>query len=229
MPLLLQRAHAAISAAHGERAVHNFLKSAPVLLVEAFNTGNNTQLVAAEFKFGNRYRADFCVLSGTSASWDVHLIELEPVKAQIFTKDGSDSRTLNKAKAQLQDWSHYIATHPFEFREEIARDVLRRNLFCRRDNGPLTSWHEKELLSPQMGLYCQFHIVIGRRASLQGEDLRRRSFYYGMHNCRIATYDRFLELAEQHDHRLKVAQKAARARKLTAEQVAPPNAGSRSD
>ena len=53
-----------LSASSGERRITRFLKRNPLLIVRAFNTGNNTILVCPEFRFGNRLRADFVVLSG---------------------------------------------------------------------------------------------------------------------------------------------------------------------
>jgi len=219
MPYLLKRATKTLEASSGERAMLAFLKDAPVLLVEAFSTGSNAQLVSAEFRFGNRYRADFCVLSGTSVGWHVHLIELEATTSRVFTKDGSDSKALNRARSQLQDWSHYIKTHLSDFRDELARDIWRRNIFQNRDNAPLRHSYCNEILDQRMGLRCHFHIVIGRRSSLHGEDIRRRSYYQDMHQCDVVTYDRFLELAEQHDLRLKEAQKRSRAGRPSSKQA----------
>ena len=187
-----------LEASSGERRITAFLKRNAWLLVSAFSSDNNTFLVCPEFRFGNRFRADFVVLSGNSGEWNAHLIELEPVGDTFFISDGTDSKALRKAKKQVGDWNHYIKNHPDDFREELFRSSCERNVFRSRLNYLFRykNWTEEER---KRAIYPHYHIVIGRRAALSSEDKERRSWYYDYNRCQLITYDRFVNIASERD------------------------------
>jgi hypothetical protein len=188
-----------LNASLGERHFTHFLKRNPLLLVSAFNTGNNTILVCPEFRFGNRLRADFVVLSGDSGGWDVHLVELEPVGSRIFLADGTESRTLRQAKKQVADWNQYITAHQQDFREELAISIVHHNVFRSRYNYIHRANGGAEITDVRYGFHSYYYIVVGRRGSLCEEDVFRRSYYHEFNRCELVTYDRFLDEATRLD------------------------------
>jgi len=198
MPNLHAQLKEVLDSSDGERRAHTFLKDHPGILMAAFDTGNNTRLISSEFRFGNQYRADFCILSGHSAGWEVHLIELEPVGAKFFLRDGTDSKILRKAKTQLEDWNHFIEMQEDEFRRQLAADILKRNLFYPEHND-LHDYQEPQIRSRDYSFDIDFYIVLGRRRSLEGDDIRRRSYYHKFQRVNLVTYDRLLEKAAMLD------------------------------
>lgn len=175
-----------------------FLKQNPLLLIRVFNAANNTQLVCPEFRFGNQYRADFCVLSAHSGGWEVGLIELEPVGESFFLKDGTETKRLRKAKTQVADWSRYIQTHDQDFREEVSRSMTSRNIYLPRINKSLQSILG-EFNDRHLSFRVRFYIVMGRRKQILDTDVSRRSYYHTMNNCDLVTYDRILDDAIELD------------------------------
>lgn len=189
----------------GERAATAFLKQNPLLLIRVFNAANNTQLVCPEFRFGNQYRADFCVLSAHSGGWEVGLIELEPVGDRFFLKDGTESKKLRDAKRQVADWSRYIQTHDQEFRDELTRSMTARNIYLPRINRGLVSVLG-EVNDCSLSFRIRFYIVMGRRKQLSTTDVSRRSYYPTMNNCDLVTYDRILDDAIELDYSTRAVQ-----------------------
>ena len=151
-----------------------FLKQNPLLVVRAFNTGNNSILVCPEFRFGNRLRADFVVLSGYSSGWEVHLVELEPVGTRIFLADGTDSKALHQAKKQVGDWDRYVSAHQQEFREELALAIVKRNVFRSRFNY-ICNQDTSDITDARFAFRASYFIVIGRRGSLSEDERARRT------------------------------------------------------
>ncbi len=183
-----------LTASTGERRFGHFLKRNPLLVVKAFNTGNHTILVCPEFRFGNRFRADFVVLSAHSGGCELHLLELKSVGARIFLDDGTESEPLRRARKQVLDWHRYIESHQHDFREELSRSVVDRNVFHGRNNY-MKRHIEPKIRDLDFGIRLLYHIVIGRRASQSEDDIKRRSFYHKQTYFEIHTYDRFLDQA----------------------------------
>src|SRR5260370_37247306 len=151
-------------ASSGERHFMRFLKRNPLLIVRAFNTGNNTILVCPEFRFGNRLRADFVVLRGCSRGWELHLLELESVGARIFLADGTESKALRQAKKQVADWHQQISSHQQEFREELALSIVKRNVFRSRFNY-IYKQYPNDIADARSAFHVSYYIVIRRRGS----------------------------------------------------------------
>lgn len=193
-----------LNTSKGERKVAAFLKRAPAIVMKVFNTGNNTHLLVPEFRFGNRMRADFCVISGHSGGWEMHLVELEPVGAKFFLSDGTDSISLRKAKRQVADWHQYIQTHTRDFREELARCAISKNVYYRSryDRGS-AEYYRGRLMDENYSFKCDYKIVMGRRSSIDGVDVQRRSYYHEFNRCDLVTYDRLLEAAIELDSHTK--------------------------
>lgn len=198
------------SASCDERRIARYLAKNPKLVLYTFSTGNNTHLIRHEFPFGNKFRADFCVVSGHSGGWEVHLIELEPVGQKLFLKSGEDFQALRKARYQIECWHKWIKDNPHAFRNQLADDAKNGKLhdpdFAPEDDEYYRDW----ILDPDYSFRVDYHIVLGRRDSLKGDDKRRRSYYYDFNQCSIATYDRFLETAQNFDKDLRYRQELDR-------------------
>lgn len=188
-----------INSSSDERRIARYLAKNLKLVLHTFNTGNNTHLIRHEFPFGNKFKADFCVVSGHSGGWEVHLIELEPVGQRLFLKSGEDSLALRKARFQIECWHKWIRDNPQGFRNQLADDAKTGKLhdpdFDPEDN----EYYRRMLLDPDYSFRVNYHIVLGRRDSLKGDDKRRRSSYYEFNKCSIVTYDRFIDTAQSFD------------------------------
>lgn len=182
----------------GERAVHSHLKRFQRPLWVAFAHGWNAIMVAPEFRFGRRYRADFLVLSSHSGALHASMIEWEPPSSLLYTRRGSESRRLTGALRQVKDWNAWVDDYPEQFRREVADEIERTAKQDRRVPRYRHDSLRSDLLDGRTALLSHFAIVIGRRATLTAEDARRRG---GESRWRrgveIATYDRFLDIGER--------------------------------
>lgn len=192
-----------IDSASDERRIARYLAKNPKLVLYTFNTGNNTHLIRHEFPFGNKFRADFCVVSGHSGGWEVHLIELEPVGQRLFLRSGEDSQALRKARFQIESWHKWIKDNPQAFRVQLAEDARSGKLHDPDFDPEDGDHYRNRILDPDYSFKVDYHIVIGRRDSLKGDDKRRRSYYHDFNQCSIVTYDRFLKTARSFDDYLR--------------------------
>lgn len=192
-----------IENAADERGIARYLAKNPKLVLYTFNTGNNTHLVRHEFPLGNKFRADFCVVSGHSGGWEVHLIELEPVGLNLFLRSGEDSKALRKARHQIECWHKWIRENPHTFREQLADDAKNGKLHDPDFKPEDDEHYRNRLLDCDYSFRVEYHIVMGRRNSLKGDDKRRRSYYYDFNQCSISTYDRFLKTARNFDEDIR--------------------------
>jgi hypothetical protein len=200
---------------NGERAVMDFLTKHPELVRWSFctPTGHGTYVVK-EFPFGNHFRADLVVLDSDSGGWDVYFVELEPVGDSVINKDGTFSRRLNKAIAQVNEWKDYVRQYPHEVRRDLSfwlqkHDLLR--LFgddeeIRKGDGDSV----RDLVT-----FVQYHffIIIGRRTEVRKDQRQRMNQLSIEMNTQIYTYDRFVEVASEVDKK-----RAAARREMSPEQ-----------
>ena len=52
--------------------------------------------------------SDFMILTGQSYSYWINLVELEPARKSLFTKDGDYAKRLNHAIKQVDEWDDWI-------------------------------------------------------------------------------------------------------------------------
>jgi len=187
----------------GERAIHAFLKKHPLLIVHAFNDAWNAIHVVPEFQLGQHLRCDFLLFGAYSNGWNIHFIELEPVGARLFNKDGTPGRSLKSAQKQISDWMEYERTDEAVLRQELARVLVAKECLDRADGSKKDkSWLQycaRQIKDIHYIVHYYHHIVIGRRHTLTEADNNRRSRGHAAFSAEIATYDRFLDIAAKFD------------------------------
>lgn len=188
----------ALESSDGERAIHAFLKRNPQLLVTAFNYGWNHIFLVPEFQLGTTLRADFVLFGGYSGGWSVRFIELEPVGARLYLKNGTPSKALRLAMTQISDWREYIRVNEAHLRFELSRVMVSKNIYQVRHR-TISRYLEKHMRDPQDSVEWHAHIVIGRRKNLTADEQRRRTRGHSFLDAEIATYDRLIDIAEKLD------------------------------
>lgn len=196
---------AALAESDGERAIAKYLKANPFLLIAALCPfGNHGNYILPEFGMGNELYADFVLIAGSSAGWEIEMIELEPVSDPVFNKDGTPSRRLRSAQKQIADWKEYQQKEEASLRRQLA-DKARESGpagFPESHFDPCTMSNQR-LRDIESFVRYSYSIVIGRRESLseRAQHLRSRATHQG--DITIATYDRLVEAAERYGQRPK--------------------------
>ena len=96
-----------------EEDVHSCLAACPELTIAAFQDGAVGLDMVSKFPLGIAFVTDFIVVGVRSYGIPYHvvLVELESPRARAFNRDGTFSRVLNKAQAQIQEWQHWLRDH----------------------------------------------------------------------------------------------------------------------
>jgi hypothetical protein len=188
----------ALERSDGERTIHAFLKRHPQLLVTAFNYGWNHIFLVPEFQLGTTLRADFVLFGGYSGGWSVRFIELEPVGARLYLKNGTPSKELRLAMTQISDWREYIRVNESALRGELSRVMVSKNIYQIRHR-TISRYLENHMRDPEDSVEWHAHIVIGRRENLTADEQRRRTRGHSFIDAEIATYDRLIDIAEKLD------------------------------
>jgi hypothetical protein len=188
----------------GERAVHEFLKEHNNLVMMAFNRAWNFHRCVPEFKLGGEYRSDFLILSAHSGHWHAIFIELKDFNVRLYNKNGSPTRSLQKAQGQINDWKDWIRINEPYLRQRFA-SILEK------EKAPAIWPHKipnytkgyssgsSEISDMKSKVAYYYHIVIGRSSTLTPEerDFRQKNSSWG--GPEIATYDRLLTMAKRVD------------------------------
>ncbi len=204
----------ALAESHDERHIHAFLKRNPQLIVTAFNWGWNHVFLVPEFQLGTKLRTDFVLFGGYSGGWNVRFIELEPVGARLYLKDGTPSKELRVALRQISDWREYARMHEAHLRDELSHAMVSKNVYMVRHKA-VNRFLENHIRDPREIIHWYAHIVIGRRAKLTEDEQRRRARGIDFVDADIATYDRIVDAAEKLDagHRDLIAHRRESSKK----------------
>ena len=183
-----------------ESAVRIYLTTNPLIALWSFAwTGGHSEYVLGEFQIGSRYRADLVVPFSYSGQWEVHFVELEPVDDVAITKDDKPSQRLNSAISQIADWADYIEHNRAQVQSDLSNWCVKHdNLKLYKDGEPC-NYTGDYLKDPESFIRFKYHIIIGRRARIDKEKRRKMNQYSKRTDIRIATYDRFLDVARNLD------------------------------
>lgn len=184
----------------GEREATRFLKEHPEVVVYTFNwTAGHAQYVLNEFMLGAKYKADFVVLLAYSGCWEVNWIELENTDDKIITKEGKPSQRLNSAISQIHDWKDYIDLNRASIHRDLADWCVKKDLLKWMPAEFVPSNNTGNLLrDPGTTILHKYHIIIGRRKNID-DRIRAKMNQYSRDTCKIGSYDRFLDVAENYD------------------------------
>jgi hypothetical protein len=159
-----------------------------------------------EFCFGTDYRADFVVMGPFSGGFDIQFIEMEPPIEQLFTRAGKPADRFAGALAQVRDWKIYVDKNRDIVLKELAKSAEKEALLWTRwtQNKKVPSKFPSSLsplshLHPKAGFNWHYHIVIGRRASLSGEQLGKKAAFHNTDTVEVMTYDRLIDAAKAWD------------------------------
>lgn len=184
--------------AEGERGIHSYLKKEPLIIWATFmHCGGHSDYVIPEFSLAGKYRTDFVVMQSFSGGWNVAFVELEPVNERLFNKDGSQSARLRSAIKQIDDWKNFVEWERASLCSHLA-DAAQKNdvLYPERNLGREPRCVTKPLRDPRTFLRFEYYIVMGRRKDIDEESSYAKSRIKPNHNIELATYDRFIQVAE---------------------------------
>lgn len=118
----------------------------------------------------------------------MHLIEIEPAKGKLFTKEYQSTGRLRIAEGQITNWQTWMNEYADMFKRKLLNYI--------RDNG---LWDNNTLSRAQSNSYAldlvQYYIVIGRRRDFKGRgDKYRHTIRTNSGNRKeIVTWDRLLK------------------------------------
>lgn len=195
--------NAIFSTSGGERGIHTYLKENPGLIWGMFcNVGGHADYVIPEFRFRDKYRADFVVMQSYSGAWDVHLIELEPFDSVLFRdSDERPAKRFQGAIHQVEDWKRFISIEEQTFKNCLADAAMKSDVFQPEYNINLepSSLAGDRLRDPKTVIWFNYHIVIGRSSELSEHKKYLKASYEKTSMIRVHTYDRLLKVAESID------------------------------
>jgi hypothetical protein len=182
-----------------ERRIAGWLKKNPLVISHSVGGEGFANKVAAEFRFGSDYRADFVALGPFSGGFSIHLIELKPPDAQLFTRSGRPAKGLNEAISQVDSWRIFIDKHRDSVLHELSKHFQHHELIRGFNNYEPTDNCGWALYHPRACLQWYYHVVIGRRRRLSEEELERKASFLKHHGIHAMTYDRLLDAAKKLD------------------------------
>jgi hypothetical protein len=190
---------AAMRKGQTERGVAHWLKQNPLIISHSVGGEGFAKMVAAEFRFGADYRADFVALGRFSGGFSIHLIELEPPDAQLFTRSGKPAKRLNEAISQVDSWRTFIDRHRDSVLHELSKHIRHHELIWSSNDCEPTNNCGWPLYHPRACLQWYYHVVIGRRRRQSEEELERKAFFLKHHGIHVMTYDRLVDAAKKLD------------------------------
>lgn len=183
----------------GERELQAFLKEYPTILLETpMSILGHPTILLEEFPLGTLYRADFAIIAPYSGAFDIKLIEVEPPKEKIYTKENVLAKRANKAFEQVTSWKGYIRNHRREVLETIDRHAKEKDLF-RGPRATLTCTAGFSIFDPRVHVSFSYAILMGRREDSLPDMLGRKAAFKEDSNVEIITCDRLLHAAEKID------------------------------
>lgn len=180
----------ALDNAANEAGILPYLKQNLDLLRPLNEHSWNCYIPRAEFQIGTKFRSDFVILSACSGYWNCILIEVQSPRDKFFTQKGETSAQLREAQRQVQDWKMYIDINELAFRVQLADLAKGYPAYCSRSD--IHKMASSELRDPKTVVHYRYKILIGRRASLDEDQNRRRST---LNDFEIVTFDRLLDYA----------------------------------
>ena len=170
-----------------ERTVLNFIKERQAYFVigsilENYYFGHHAAFLFPEFKLGNEHIADYLLVGKNSGGYEFVFIEMEAIRQDITTKDGSVGRAINKGLKQIDDWTAWLQ----------ANFSSLKNIFKK-------SKYEGESLPDEFYEYdssrIHFVVVAGRRSDFNERTYRTRRTKKRSNDILILHYDNLIDYA----------------------------------
>lgn len=190
-----------VTSGTGEREVHGFLKKFPALVRVALGKQDTGGYVLSEFTIGGDHRADLVSIWPTSAWFHISFIELEPVDAPLFKKNGEPRKELNHAFHQIDAWRVLIERDRLHVIRKLASAAATKDLLYRRVREPeeVTCTAGLKFDDPRMAFSFDYFIFMGRRLGLSETELNFKNQFQANRGVHVATYDRLLDAVENLD------------------------------
>lgn len=163
-----------------EESIQKFIFEHPKFLL-ALNGFGDSQVLAfiSKPKIGQRYCADYCVLSFSQGGCAVSLIELEPSKEKLFTKTLNPAKRYQGAITQITDWNEWIKANKDTFINEIIHTAKNLEIFSKKTNRGFRT-KEPDVLKKTWEQFAGFTepnfiftIIIGRWSQLSESEQKR--------------------------------------------------------
>jgi hypothetical protein len=168
---------AKLNSAKNERDMQSYLEEHPLLLIQHLGGGHGRWVIPQQ-RLGGQFVTDFVIAEKSSIGFEWVAVEIESPTAQIFTKKGDPSKTLNHAIRQISDW----------------RAWLKRN-----QNYAARSREENGLGLTDIDSDIPGLIIIGREKTLNPNTRELRRQLGANLNIKIHTYDWLLRMARKGD------------------------------
>ncbi|MGB5927721.1 MAG: Shedu anti-phage system protein SduA domain-containing protein [Cyclobacteriaceae bacterium] len=160
-----------------EKDYHRFLKNHPAFLLTPL-FGLECYVVINKLKLGSERETDFVIVKeGYSDGTKYNLIEIKSPHAKLFNKDGTYSKDLNKALAQVGAWQRWLIDNRTQMKKLFPSGSTRV-----QRNSNLT-----------------YTILIGRR-SYNEEEKEQRVSAAKNHKVNIVSYDRITDFLKTPYH-----------------------------
>jgi hypothetical protein len=156
--------------ANDEIGVRNLLADTLPILTEA--TNGRHYLGISEFQFGEKYTADFLLLSSINGPVLI-MVKLGHPKDILFTDTGDTTNTLNDVLSQVEEWMIWFRENP---------SFLRQNFSCQE-------FYECDYSSPRIKTL----IITGSRGKMSRRDIGLLQEMNTRYERLILTYDALIE------------------------------------
>lgn len=163
-----------------EELIQKFIFEHPKFLL-ALNGFGDSQVLAfiSKPKIGQRYCADYGILSSGQGGCVVNLIELEPSKENLFTKKLGPATRYQGAITQITDWNQWIKANKDTFINELIHTAKNLEVFLKKTNRGFRTKNPSTLNKSweQFGGFTEpnfvFTIIIGRWSQLSENEQKR--------------------------------------------------------
>jgi hypothetical protein len=129
--------------ANSETQLLTLIRNNSFLLYELYSRKHGIQPPFAEINFGTDYRCDFAWLNDNSDGPEWILVEVEPPKLELFTRNADPTQRLNHSIEQLRSWRRYFDRNPLEKRRIFGAVHKFRLILV---VGDLQDWQQESAL-----------------------------------------------------------------------------------
>lgn len=156
-------------------------------------------------RIGTKYIADFGVMTADQGSSAIHLVELEPSYAELFTQAATPARRYQAAIGQVTDWQTWIEPNKATFLRDLVNVAQTFPLWpARGENGAFRTADPVELARTWDAFggndfaAISYTIICGRWANLAPAHRKRLTFLNAQPGrYQTLTYDQVARTAYQ--------------------------------
>lgn len=194
-----------LSNAEKEEDLQKYLACNPKFLLGAIGSGGDSDFAfIPKPSIGSHYKADFATLTIGQGGGAINMIELETPNTNLFTKQGTPSKVLQKAISQVTNWKAWISKSKITYVPDLLTHVKKLPLYPETSSNKsfqLSSPEKSEMIWKEFGGYDHpifiYTIIIGRWSKLRNDEKERLTFNNSQENSffQIMTYEQLARRA----------------------------------